>query len=322
METPGHRCPFLREVQVKSCQASTIRKVIPRSPDAIPEERCSSREYVTCPIAKEFHEEHPQASRCPFLHESLVQYCAAAAVPKYIPYSESMLTRCGTENHQYCEQFLTYARPKGQSDHNDNPKDPTVSVSGVSYRTDRSYTPNHMWMQVNDDGFCHIGVDGFFASVIGRVEDVSFATDQWDGRPTAVFRACGIDMPMVFPFTLGKAIPNTSLRKHPEWVTERPFSFGWLFEGQTAPATTAPRKDGDRSPLLPPAYAVNALRDDIDRLIHHFTRRVAPALSTEKPLMADGGCLCFEEIHRLAREEMLYLYNEFFSPSRAPERSR
>lgn len=322
MNTPGHRCPFLREVQVKSCQASSIRKVIPRSSDVTPEERCSSPEYVTCPVMKEFHEEHPQASRCPFLHESLVQYCSAAAVPKYIPYSESMLTRCGTENHKYCEQYLAYARPKGSHQHTESGQGPSIDVGGISYPTDRSYTANHMWMDLNEDGYCHIGIDAFFSSVIGKVENITFAGDNWDGRPAVVFHACGIDMPIVFPYVLEKAVQNSSIRSHPNWVMEHPYSLGWLFEGHSSPGMTAEAPMDKAPQLLSAQGASEELRQDLDKIVHHFTRRATPSGTWETPLMADGGCLCFEEIHRLAREEILYLYNEFFSPSRTHERGR
>ena len=106
------RCPFLREAQVKFCRASAYRKMIVRLAEQPEHERCSSREYVNCPAAKQHMEDRPSIDHCPFLHESLVQYCTAAAVTKYIPYTESVLSQCGTESHKYCELYLGLAQPQ------------------------------------------------------------------------------------------------------------------------------------------------------------------------------------------------------------------
>ncbi|MFZ4621995.1 MAG: hypothetical protein ACOYNS_15645, partial [Bacteroidota bacterium] len=114
------RCQFLREAQVKFCRASAYRKMIVRLAEQTENERCSSKEYVTCPAAKQHLEVNPSSSHCPFLHESLVQYCTAAAVTKYIPYTESVLSQCGTDSHKYCELHLALAQPQepsGEGEH-------------------------------------------------------------------------------------------------------------------------------------------------------------------------------------------------------------
>jgi hypothetical protein len=106
------RCPFLREAQVKFCQVAPSRKMILRIPVQGVHEKCSSADYVTCSAAKEYHEEIPNQDRCPFLQESLMQYCAAAPVIKLLPYSESILSRCGNHDHLCCEVYLSMADPE------------------------------------------------------------------------------------------------------------------------------------------------------------------------------------------------------------------
>ena len=103
------RCPFLREAQVKYCQGSAIKKMIVRTENNPDDERCSSGEYVHCPSLKQHHEEYSPGTRCPFLQESLVQYCSASSVVKFIPYSESSIIRCGNDAHRYCDLFLSLA---------------------------------------------------------------------------------------------------------------------------------------------------------------------------------------------------------------------
>jgi len=103
------RCPLLREAQVRFCTASPYRKLIVRLPVKPEQERCSSAEYVLCSSARQHFEERPSADHCPFLQESLMQYCGAAAVPKFIPYSEAVASRCTGDGHNTCAAFAALA---------------------------------------------------------------------------------------------------------------------------------------------------------------------------------------------------------------------
>lgn len=103
------RCPLLREAQVRFCTASPYRKLIVRLPVKPEQERCSCAEYVHCPSARQHFEERPSADHCPFLQESLMQYCGAAAIPKYIPYSEAVASRCSGDGHCQCVAFAARA---------------------------------------------------------------------------------------------------------------------------------------------------------------------------------------------------------------------
>src|SRR5215475_13748639 len=90
-------CPILREAQVKYCQTAALRKLIPIARTGRAEEKCSTGEYANCSVfrAKGSPEGPAGEGPCPFLRESLMQYCAAAPVTKLVPYSESLLSRCG-----------------------------------------------------------------------------------------------------------------------------------------------------------------------------------------------------------------------------------
>ncbi len=103
-------CPFLREAQVRSCQASHVRKLIVDGIGTAADVTCLTEAHVNC---ASFHEQHAVSdgpARCPFLHERLMQYCGVQAVPKMVPYSE--LSRCGSESFRYCELYLDIARPR------------------------------------------------------------------------------------------------------------------------------------------------------------------------------------------------------------------
>src|SRR5438270_2935617 len=107
-------CPFLQEVQVKYCRTATVRKLIPLAQGAAAEERCVSADHVHC---KAFHMEPNGASAaaadgpCPYLSESLMQYCGAAAVTRFVPFSEASLSRCGAQSFRYCELYSAMAHP-------------------------------------------------------------------------------------------------------------------------------------------------------------------------------------------------------------------
>ena len=137
-------CPFLKETEVKYCRSSTIRKLIPMAQAGRAEERCSSEGYAGCPV----FQQQPDAGEvaafgsCPYLHESLMQYCGAASVTKFVPYSESLLSRCGNDTYRYCELYLAMAHPAP----------PAETVDGLQMPAELGYSANHMWVDVTEDG--------------------------------------------------------------------------------------------------------------------------------------------------------------------------
>src|SRR6478672_3994860 len=109
-------CPFLREAQVKFCRTSSVRKLIPLTLAAKTGEKCGSVEHTTCSVFCGQPAEGDDASgSCPYLRESLMQYCGAAPVAKFVPYSESLISRCGNDSFRYCELYLGMAHPAPSS---------------------------------------------------------------------------------------------------------------------------------------------------------------------------------------------------------------
>ena len=72
-------CPFLKEAQVKYCRTSSVRKLIPLAEAGRADEKCSSADIRHLPGVS--HAIRKTASGpCPYLGESLMQYCGAAPV--------------------------------------------------------------------------------------------------------------------------------------------------------------------------------------------------------------------------------------------------
>lgn len=309
------RCPFLREAQVKFCRASAYRKMIVRLAEQPENERCSSPDYVHCPMAKQHLEENPSIDHCPFLQESLVQYCTAAAVTKYIPYSESILSRCGTDNHKYCELYLALAQPHEQSDtvlKNGSPNpDHTHMVDDIPVIPRLHYTPNHMWMDIGDDGVLHIGVDAFLTKVLGSADHITFVTTKGYHRPTVSFSVRGADLQFVFPFHVHITKANTYLRTNPGKLFSDPYTVGWLFE---ATEDKTKNQSSGRNGMITGPDVNLWMKGEMERmtsLAHHLSSQ--PDMRGAV-LMADGGHFQSGIAQCLAKEELLRLFNEFFSP--------
>lgn len=307
------RCQFLREAQVKYCRASAYRKMIIRLAEQTENERCSSKEYIHCPAAKELLEENPSSSHCPFLQENLVQYCAAAAVTKYIPYTESVLSQCGTESHRYCELHLALAQP-----HEPSPDGPAASGRGSSHiftvddvkiPEGLSFTPNHMWIDIGSDGTCHIGIDAFLAKVLGAIDHVTFVTTKGFHRPSVSLSVNGVDLQFIFPVPMNIVRANTYLRTNPEKIIADPYSVGWLFE-----TTEEKNKKNRMEGLITGRQRTEWMTKEMARMTEYAHLLSYQPDVNGTVLMTDGGQFQSGLALKLNRAELLKLYNEFFSP--------
>ncbi len=296
--------------------------MIVRRPGQAENERCLSPDYIHCPAARQHQEERPDRNHCPFLHESLAQYCAAAPVTKYIPYSEPITTPCGTEKHKYCQIYLSMANPRLGSHNNSGAPDDSDFDShtrehlagNVRVRDWLYYAPNHMWLDVNEDGCAYIGVDALLSSVIGKVDRLSFITTGGRCRPAVVFSVNGVDLQMVFPREIQVTQPNIYLRTNPSRIFSDPYTLGWLFEGREIQRESAPTSSPIFSGLKTGSSSVAWMRSEVERLsqsVHHLSHR-PDAQGIQR--MADGGGVHPGLIWHLDRDEILRLFLDFFSP--------
>lgn len=313
------RCPFLREAQVKYCRTSAFRKMIVRIPGKPDSDRCTSPDFVNCPSAPSHLDAQPNGVHCPFLQEALMQYCAAASVTKYIPYSEAVLSHCGTDSHKYCELFLTLAHPEhthlsGIATTVQAADDPTQEycVEGIRIPGWLAFSANHMWIDIGTDGNVHIGIDAFLAAMLDSIDRITFVTTQGAHRPTVVFTVHGVDIQMVFPHRVHLTTPNLYLRTHPSTVLSNPYTLGWLFEGTVNDEETATHEL--QKGLISGHAAADWMQTEISRMsamAHSFSHVRDPEGHV---VMADGGIMQQGFIQHLTRDELLHVVNEFFSP--------
>lgn len=317
------KCPFLRQTRVKYCQASAYRKMIVETGSDVSHELCGTPRYAECLAAADRLHGLPPASRCPFLHEADVEYCGAVSVPRYVPASDALLSHCASGAHLYCDIYLTYADPEGERlprecaaavAHEISNGGGTAYVDGVPIPLHLWYTRNHLWLDVTEDGACHIGVDGLLARVVGELRGVAFPTSHGTGRPVAVLAMPGVDFPVVFPNEVSSLEPNVYLRTNPEKIVSDPYGAGWLFAGREPFTIDGEVGASVRHGLMPGSQAVEWFRSEWDR-VSRFAHELIAREGSLGVAMADGGTLAPGFAKYLDRDDLVDLLTVFFGPA-------
>jgi glycine cleavage system H lipoate-binding protein len=284
-------CPFLKETRVKYCQSAPVRKLIPLSQSGGAGEKCTSGDYASCSTFQAQPPARPGNGACPCLRESLMQYCGAAPVAKFVPYSESLLSRCGSDSHRYCELYAGMAHPE-----------PRAESDVFSAPEWLSYAGNHMWLDVTEDGVCHAGIDAFLSRALGKIDGISYVWTKGQHRPTAVLTVDGCDLHLTFPNEMMLVNCNLYLRADPSRLASEPYSGGWLFRGEPLPETARNLRPGPQA------------REWIEREERRMSEFLQQDGAGARATAADGGVFVEGVARLLDRERRLTLFNEFFSP--------
>ena len=286
-------CPFLKETLVKYCQTAALRTMIPLAQAASAQEKCSSGSHVTCAVYGTQPVGGAAEGVCPYLRESLMQYCSAAPVTKFIPYSESVLSRCGVDGHRYCELYLAMAHP-GMA-HPGLDAGPGEELPAPPWLL---YSENHMWLDLTGDGMCHVGIDAFLARALGTVEGITYVHPHGRQRPSAVVTSHGLDFEITFPNWVGVTACNLYLRPEPGRLTREPYTGGWLFEGTPEEGTAENLRSGSEAQLW----------------MQEEARHMNEYLQQCFGVAADGGLFSSGLAAYLDPESARTLFHEFFSP--------
>lgn len=260
-------CPYLQETAVVSCRHARVRAQVPSGGAGL----CGTPEYTSCALWREHVSE--AEPRCPYLAEERMQFCAAAAVRKFVPPNDAFRPRCAGGGYRYCALYLDAAGPSAG---------PEEVVDGIRVPVRLYYSPNHMWIEVREDGGCHLGIDGFLARTLQHVEQVGFLTTEGQSHPAVVVTARGMDVQVAFPNPLHIAAANRYLRADPDRLLRYPYSLGWLFEGCEEPGSPV------CAGLIEGRDAPAWMRYEVERMRHYPRPR--------------------------GREELLRMMHDFFSP--------
>jgi glycine cleavage system H lipoate-binding protein len=271
-------CPFLKEGRARYCHAAPVQKLILDGPGAADGGRCTSADYRQCALAVKGG---PQQDRCPHLEQIRVQYCGVSPVTKLVPFSDSELSSCTSNTYRYCDSYLLLARPHANSA-------PAHLL----------YAANHFWLDAEESGLCHVGIDGFLADVAGSVDGITFVTARGTHCPSLALTVNGVEWPMRFPNPLMIQKVNSRLRSDPARLTVDPYGAGWLFEGWELPGRT-------RSGLVSGPQAAAWQAQERERLSNEIHEAHAPG--------CDGGAPVHGVAQLLSRQDLVCLFQHFFS---------
>lgn len=298
-------CPFLKETRVRSCTAAPMRMLIVEEQNTSPAEVCGTAAFKDCTAFRERAIECEDA-QCPFLDTQLVQFCSVAPVKKFIPYSESMISRCGGNSYQYCSLYLALAQPGYTHRTSGDHRDPVVEGIRVPQRL--HFAPNHMWLNVEENGSCHIGVDGFLARLLGGIQRIGFLATKGVRQPGVALTVEGMTWPLLFPNEMLISGANLYLRSDPVRLAADPYGSGWLFEGWESPGHLV------REGLVTGPQAVEWMSQEMERLTefaHGCSSREQDGLGA---VLNDGGAADAELVKQIGTDDLVRLLNDFFGP--------
>jgi glycine cleavage system H lipoate-binding protein len=271
-------CPFLKEGHARYCHAAPVRKLILDGPGATGGGRCTSPSYGDCELVVK---NEARGERCPHLEEIRVQYCNVSPVTKLVPFSDSQLSSCTSNSYRYCDSYLTLARPRSSN--------PVPNLL---------YAPNHFWIDAEESGLCHVGIDGFLADVAGAIDAITFVTTHGTHCPALTLTVHGLEWPVSFPNPIMIQKVNSRVRSDPNRVINDPYGAGWLFEGWEVPGRT-------RSGLVSGAHADAWQAEERERLAREIHETHAPG--------GDGGTPVHGVAQLLSRPQLVCLFQRFFA---------
>jgi glycine cleavage system H lipoate-binding protein len=271
-------CPFLKEGRARYCHAAPVRKLILDGPGTADGGKCASPAYRNCELISP---DAAEETRCPHLEEIRVQYCGVSSITKLVPFSDSELSSCTSNSYRYCDSYLSLAHP--------HPNGPDSELL---------FAPNHFWLDREEAGLCHLGIDRFLADVAGTIEGVTFATTRGTHCPTVSLTVHGVEWPMSFPNPVMIQRVNSRLRSDPARVTADPYGAGWLFEGYEVPELT-------RAGLVSGNQAGAWQAEERARLEREIHETHAPG--------CDGGTPVRGVAQLLPRQHVVCLFQHFFS---------
>jgi glycine cleavage system H lipoate-binding protein len=255
-----------------------VRKLILDGPGASDGGRCASPRYVDCELAGN---SKPQRERCPHLEEIRVQYCGVSPVPKLVPFSDSELSSCTSNTYRYCDSYLHLAQPHA-----------TTPASSLLY------SQNHFWLDAEQSGLCHLGIDEFLADLVGSVDGITFVSSHGTHCPALAVTVHGVEWPMTFPNPVMIQKVNSRVRSDPARMTADPYGAGWLFEGWEVPGRS-------RAGLICGPQAAAWQAQERERLTHEIHETHARG--------CDGGTPVRGVAQFLSRQNLVRVFQHFFS---------
>jgi hypothetical protein len=96
-------------------------------------------------------------------------------------------------------------------------------------------------------------------------------------------------------------------------LVSHPYGAGWLYEGSLIEEPST-----DSSKVSPAVFrgadAVQWMRSEVHHLSEFIHNQIIPGQMIGQPVMMDGGVVQSDFFKHLTKQELLQIFNEFFSP--------
>jgi len=194
--------------------------------------------------------------------------------------------------------------------------EPAALVLVAAAGSGLAHAPNHMWLDQRSDGSWHLGLDAFFADVVGHIDALTLTSRPGLSRPAAMVSVRGVVLPMVFPRPLEIVVLNAALRGDPNRVVRDPYRSGWLYAGRIAGDEGADGGAERVGGLRSGARCRTWMADERARLDRFVRDQGAGGAAS---CLNDGGAVRMPLAPHLAPDDLLRLFEAFFDGGRQQE---
>lgn len=279
------RCPFLVESTAWFCELQPTR-LLPRCEESTSgPSPCFGGPSPACPFVQRGEiatVEHDDRGTCNRLRQRRVLACDAAPRRNYFPYVQGLLSRCQSDSFRFCPLYLGRETPQARL------RGHSVEVDDLIVATDRSYTPNHLWIVEGELGTYTLGIDDLIRFVLPRLDAVHFVTHAGIDRPRVLLVGGTAQLDLELPFRMEILSTNVHARREPAAVFHDPYGAGWLVEAR---GLEAKHHDKGIEGLIP-GEAAPAWMARERRRLDHFAHTHAHVPTDELGVTANDGGRC------------------------------
>ena len=185
---------------------------------------------------------------------------------------------------------------------NEPPRAQPQAVSGLELPSGYYFHPGHTWMAEHGEATARVGMDGFAATLVGRVQQISVVGEQrWvrqGQKLMTVAGECGT-VELLSPVEGVVAAINPEVIKDPGLAMRDPYGKGWICQIKSSEMET------DQRNLMQGPLAARWMENSFQQL----KRMLA---ETDPTLVQESGQLLPGAFNRLSAERREALVKEFF----------
>lgn len=189
----------------------------------------------------------------------------------------------------------------------------SISIDKLRIPQGVFFGPNHTWMHMNKTGSAKIGLDDMLMHAAGLV-NINYLIDPGTtvtkGEIIAEIEHEGNKLHILSPISGEVQRINSSLRKHPEYMNNQPFSDGWILELRPDKWINETKACvlGDK--------ASNWMKDELQRFKDFVTTKAfTPDPGKSIMVLQDGGELMDHTLQKLPASLWKDFQDDFLSLS-------